>query len=643
MTSGSGDTLIRGENRFSVNLLLADPSLAKEIIPETAGVYFFEDVKGSVLYVGKAINLKRRLMSYLKPPLPLKIASMINKSVTFEFIVTRNEKEALLLEANLIKKFRPPYNVVLRDDKNYPSIRIDVKEPFPRLETVRRIKKDGAFYFGPYPSPRAMNDVVKILRKVFPLRKCPGRVFMKRHRPCINYDLGLCLAPCAGKISQKQYHTIVRDLIRFLNGDHQRLKEKLLGEMQQAADRLEFEKAATIRNRLFALDALMEKQAVISRRRDNKDVLGYFSDGEHAFISIVYVRSGIITGHKNFDVSMAFDRSRIFSSFISQYYDIYPFVPEEILTSEEVEDKSELENYLAELRGAAVVINCGGKNDEDRELIELALSNAKEHARATLSHSSSRLENLESLKDILGLSEIPQTVACVDISNLQGKHTIGAVVVFRHGVPASWLRRTYFLGEAADQNDPAMIQATIERLTTEEPSLFEEIDLLMVDGGRAQLQGALRAIENLLKNDTEASGLASSKNVRKVPVLIAIAKERGLDIKPERLLAEKLYLANIPEPILLSRHPKVRNLLQMIRDEAHRCALSAYQEEHRRALHASVLDNIKGVGPKRKKLLIKRFGDVESISQAKLEDLLAIPGIPEDVAKSIYEFFHSKR
>lgn len=626
-----------GENRFSVSVLGEGVSSSKDLIPEVTGVYFFEDARGSVLYVGKAVNLRRRLLSYFRPPLPLKTASMMKKAVAFEFVITRNEKEALLLEAQLIKKLRPPYNIILRDDKNYPSIRISLRDPFPRLETVRRVRRDGAFYFGPYPSAHAMGEVVRILRKAFPLRKCPGQNLVKRQRPCINYDLGLCLAPCAGKVTQRQYHVIVRDLIRFLNGDNHVLKEKLTREMREAAEKLEFEKAAIFRDRLIALDAIMERQAVVLRKRLNRDILGYFPEGDHAFISIVYVRSGIITGHKNFHLSgLAEDQNSAISSFISRYYDTYPFIPDEILLPVSVEEREGLEEYLSEIRGAQVTIICGANDDNERELLDLALSNAKEHAKATLSHSNSWQESMKLLRDLLNLDPASQTIACVDISNLQGKYTVGAVVIFKSGFLSPRFCKTYPLGELTEQNDPAMIQTTIEKLATEDPILFKEIDLLMVDGGRGQLHGAMKAVEDNRRKNLDGDS-------EKFPAVLAIAKERTLDTKHERLLAEKLYLPYVADPIPLSDYPKVRKFLQMIRDEAHRCALNAYQREHRKALHASTLDSVKGVGPKRKKILLKFFGSIEAIKQAEFEDLLTIPGIPEEVAKNIYEFFHPNR
>lgn len=633
MRSEFGEGFKLGENRFPVSAIVDQTPSLRGIVPEAPGVYVFQDAKGSVLYVGKAINLRRRLLSYGRPPLPLKVASLIKKAKSFEFIVTRNEKEALLLEAQLIKKFRPPYNVVLRDDKNYPAIRINVREPFPRLEMVRRVKRDGAFYFGPYPSPHAIHEVVKILRKAFPLRKCPGKTFMKRSRPCINHDLGLCLAPCVGKISQKQYHLIVRDLIKFLNGDDKILREKLTAEMKQASEQLEFEKAAVLRDRLFALDALMERQAVVSHKRVNRDVIGHYSEDGHSSISVVYVRGGAITGHKSFDVSSASgDDTQIIATFISQYYDIYPFIPEEILLPIEIEEREELTQYLEELRGAPVAILCGPQDEEDRELLELAQANAREHARAVASHLAYQQENLLLLQELLGLEFTPETIACVDISNLQGKYTVGAVVVFKNGVPTPKWYRSYLLGEFLEQNDPAMIESTIKKVATEDPAVFREIDLLMIDGGKTQLQGAMKALKFV---GSEEDGAIKSR-----PALVAIAKERSLDFKLERLEAEKLYLPQESDPISLANHPEVRKFLQTIRDEAHRCALVAYQREHRRSLQTSILDAIRGVGSKRKKLLLKHFGDVEAISRARLEDLLAIPGIPEDVARNIYEFFH---
>ncbi len=607
--------------------LLAKETLATNQLSEEPGVYIFKDPKGDVLYVGKSSNVKRRLLSYLKAQPSSKTASMLKKASHFGFILTQSEKEALILEAQLIKKFRPPYNVVLRDDKNYPLIKIDPSEKFPRIEITRIFKRDGAFYFGPYPSVQALKEVLKFLRRAFPLRKCSTNTFIKRERPCLNYDIGLCLGPCSGKISPQEYRKVVRDLINFLNGQDSTIKEKLFEEMKRASENLEFEKAALYRDRIKAIDLMMERQSVItSEDVSSKDVFGFYLEEDRSIAFIIFIRQGAISGQRHFDISNAIGSEKeIVESFIKQYYELHPFIPEEIVLPIEIETKEILEKYLEELRGGPVTISFG-KTEHDKRLLEMASKNAINHAK--MASLEAELMNLRAnkLKEFLGLDFLPELIGCLDISNLQGKHTVGAVVVFKKGIASPELYRAYTFESVDKPNDPVMIKLTLKRFIEEEEELFSSLDLLIIDGGKSQLKGALEALDGFYHNK---------------PFVVAIAKDRTLNSKVERLLSEKLYIPGSSEPLSLPE--EILRFIQKIRDEAHRFALKNYQKVHRKFLKASILDNIKGIGKKRKEILLKYFKDIEAISKAQLEELMAIPGISPKVAKNIYEFFHPLR
>ncbi|SFM42427.1 Excinuclease ABC subunit C [Thermodesulforhabdus norvegica] len=548
------------------------------------------------------------------------------KAKFLEFIATADEYDALIMESQFIKKFRPPYNVVLRDDKNYPSLRIDPSEDFPRLEVVRRVKRDGALYFGPYTSASTLKEAIRTLRKAFPLRICRSGKPPIRSRPCLNHDMGLCSGPCCGLIAREAYRSIVNELIQFLTGKADRVRLELELRMKEAAEQLDFERAALYRDRLKAVEAITQKQYVVGRSTVDLDVLGIWNEDASFHVTVVFVRQGIITGQKNLDISNAQGTTEeIIGSFIRQYYTGTSFIPDEIIVPVNLDDRDSLESFLGNLRGKKVNIGRAVKGYR-KELLELAQKNAREHALAKLKTLEHRQSALSKLTELFGLSKLPRLIACVDISTLFGRHTVGGIVVFRDGLPDPSLYRAYDLDNTSLQGDPAMMAYTLKRFREEEPLIFGSLDLLVLDGGKGQLSAVL----DLIKTFPEAS-----------PPVIALAKEKTGDSRNERLLLEKVYVPGLSEPISLEKEPEVLRLLQLLRDEAHKFALTNYRKKHRSFLTHSVLDSIPGIGPKRKALLLRHFGDVNLIRDAELDDLLTVPGLPTSLARRIYDFFHS--
>ncbi|MFP5213605.1 MAG: excinuclease ABC subunit UvrC, partial [Acidobacteriota bacterium] len=413
--------------------------LSKKIsaFPNLPGVYLFKDGEGTVLYVGKAKDLRKRVSSYFRNngQTNAKTRILVSKAVDLEFVVTGTEKEALLLESNLIKKHRPRYNVILRDDKNYPVLRIDPREPYPRLDIVRRFQKDGALYFGPYPSSYAVHEIVKLLNQMFPLRQCKGRKLVPRERPCLNYAMGRCLGACAGKISQENYQKMAEEVILFLQGKTDALQQRLRQRMDEAAESLEFERAAFYRDRLNSIGEMLEKQHVISDRFLNQDVIGIHQEGEGTEMVVLFIRQGVIIGQKSFDLKDAQgEKDELITEFIQQFYGESQYVPDEILVPVELEAAPVLEEWLSDLKGKHVRL-WPVKRGERLHLLEMAESNARERFASRRKWQARDLSMLDNLQRILKLPRTPARMACVDISNIQGQHAVGGIVVFDKGQP----------------------------------------------------------------------------------------------------------------------------------------------------------------------------------------------------------------
>ncbi|NLI82970.1 MAG: excinuclease ABC subunit UvrC [Deltaproteobacteria bacterium] len=592
--------------------------------PNLPGVYLFKDEHGDVLYVGKARDLKKRTSSYFRSagPAQVKTRVLLTKASHLEYVVTPTEKDALLLESSLIKKHKPRYNVTLRDDKSYPSLRIDLREPYPRLEVVRRFQRDGALYFGPYPSAHAVRETVKLLHQVFPLRLCRGRKLIPRERPCLNYSLGQCLGACAGKVTQQDYRAMVEEVILFLQGKTDVLQSRLRKRMEDAARALEFEKAASHRDRLRSVLSVLEKQHIVSDRQENRDVIGVYQDEAGTELAVLFVRQGVVIGQRSFDLGDAQgERGELITAFIQQYYEEGRHIPEEILVPESLEAGDLLQDWLGEARRKRVRIRAGHRG-ERRKLLEMAESNARERAVSRRKWQNRDAVLLGALQRTLKLPKLPQRMACIDISNIQGLHAVGAVVVFADGRPDPRFYRHFRIRGKQEPDDPAMMAEVVERLFGQEPGFLESLDLLVLDGGKGQLNRVYQLLGEL--------GLEG-----RVP-LISLAKEREAEIGQKgRGMYEKVYMPGRKNPVFLNRTPDVLHLLQRLRDEAHRYAISRYKRRHRRNLLTSVLDAIPGIGPARRQSLMESFGSVETLRHATVEEVSRVPGISQDLAESI--------
>jgi excinuclease ABC subunit C len=596
-------------------------------LPHNPGVYLFKDGEGEVLYAGKARDLKKRVSNYFRDirQLDIKTRSMVAKASDLEFVVTSTEKEALLLESSLIKKHRPRYNIILRDDKNYPALRIDLRDPFPRLEIVRRFKKDGALYFGPYPSALAVRETLHLLTHMFPLRHCKSRQLQPRRRPCLNYALGRCLGACAGKVTQPDYHKAAEEVVLFLRGKTDALQQQLKESMLAAAAGEEYERAALYRDRLQAIATTLEKQHVFSSRFADQDVLGIHQDDAGTELAVLFVRQGMLVGQRSFDLHEARGGQReLLTAFIQQYYGGDRFVPEEIVVPTALEEARLLEEWLSELKGRRVHILAAQRGDR-RHLLDLARENARERLLSRRKWQEGSAETLERLQSVLHLPRLPRLMACVDISNLQGRYAVGSMVVFQDGKPDKSRYRRYRVREQAEPDDPAMMAEIVTRFLDEEAQIAAHLDLLVLDGGKGQLN----RIHHLLQE----------RGVSEELPLIALAKETEADVGLEgRGSFDKVFLPERKNPLYLNRMPDVLHLLQRIRDEAHRFAISYYKKRHRTEHLASLLDTLPGIGPKRRQLLIKTFGSLENLRQAALADLVAVPGIPAALAQKILDF-----
>ncbi len=591
--------------------------------PHLPGVYIFRDADRKVLYVGKARDLRKRIGNYFRTgeAVSIKTRIMLGHAADLEYAITPTEKEALLLEASLIKKYRPRYNVILRDDKNYPAIRIDPREPYPRLDIVRRFHKDGALYFGPYPSAHAVRETLKYLHQLFPLRLCRGRKLHPRERPCLNYSMSQCLGACAGKISEADYLKMVEEVVLFLQGKTDVLQQQLRTRMEEASEALEFERAAFYRDRLRNVAATLEKQHIVSDRFLDQDVIGIHQEEDKTELVILFIRQGVHSGQRSYDLKEAQgEPAELISAFIQQYYFEGKMIPDEVLVPVELESETVLAEWLSESKGKRVRV-WAVKRGERRHLLDMAQNNARERFASRKRWQRRDNALLESLQRLLKLPRSPERIACVDISNLQGQHAVGAMVVFDKGHPDKDSYRHFRIRVKAEPDDPAMMAEVIERLITNNAELAASLDLLLLDGGKGQLNRIVRLIGELDFSD-------------RLPVA-SIAKERDNDVGDKgKGFYEKIYLPGRKNPLFLFRYPDILHLLMRIRDEAHRFAISHYKHLHRSAFLTSALDSIPGIGPKRRQALLQHFGSLEALRDATVEQLEET-SLPRAAAESV--------
>ncbi|MDR3566781.1 MAG: excinuclease ABC subunit UvrC [Syntrophobacteraceae bacterium] len=591
--------------------------------PHLPGIYIFRDESGTVLYVGKARDLRKRIGNYFRSgeAVDVKTRIMLAKAADLEYALTSSEKEALLLEASLIKKYRPRYNVVLRDDKNYLSIRLDPRDPYPRLDIVRRFQKDGALYFGPYPSARAARDTLKYLHQLFPLRLCRGKKLLQRDRPCLNFSMGQCLGACAGKVSRDDYMKMVEEVALFLEGKTDVLQRQLTQRMQEAAEALHFELAAFYRDRLRNVAATIEKQHIVSDRFVDRDVLAICQEEDRTELVALFVRQGVHSGQRAFDLKEAKgDKAELISSFIQQYYYLGGFIPDEVIVPVSLDSETVLAEWLSEMKGRRVRVWAAQRGDR-KHLLDMAEANARERLNSRSRGQKKDTAILGALQRLLRLPRPPERIACVDISNIQGRHAVGAVVVFENAQPDKNSYRRFRIRLKDEPDDPAMMSEVITRLFENDAELAASLDLLLLDGGKGQLNTIVRLFEQI--ETPEPLPIAS------------IAKERDADIGEKgKGLYEKIYLPGRKNPLFLHRHPDILHLLQRIRDEAHRFAITHYQNVHRTSLLTSALDAIPGIGPSRRQMLLQRFGAIDAIEEATLLELESA-GLPRNVAQSV--------
>ena len=597
------------------------------MLPDSPGCYLMKDDTGTIIYVGKAVNLKNRVRSYFRDTAHTpKVAAMIAHIDDFEILLCETNLEALILECNLIKQHRPYYNILLKDDKHYPYLKADLREPFPRLELCRRMEKDGAKYFGPYIGASAVRQVIEAVRGVFPLRTCRQTLPAKTpKRPCVNYDIGRCMAPCAGKCTQEAYGEMMRGVLSFLDGDYAEVIRRLKAEMGAASEAMRYEQAARIRDRIRDVEGLMERQ--IATRTDNseQDLIAVSMDGLDAMVQVLYVRGGRMIGGDHFPLpgEGGEDPGEVTAGFMTQYYENAGMIPRNILCQTlQEETREELEAWLRTKKGGAVTVAVP-RRGEKHELVLLAEKNArdalkKRNARRTV-HEERTVGAAANLGKILGMDRYPRRIEGYDISNTQGEQSVSSMVVFIDGEPAKKEYRHFRIKTVEGANDFASHYETMqrryahairEREEGKENGKFTDLpDLILIDGGPQQLRFARQALLDLGITPPAMFGLA------------------------ERL--EEIWLPGAEEPIVLDHHTPELQLVQRIRDEAHRFGIIHHRVLRARAFTHSALEDIPGIGPKRRKELLKAFGSLKAVRAAEKEDLMKVPSMTEPAADAV--------
>jgi excinuclease ABC subunit C len=585
----------------------------------TPGVYIMRDNQGAILYVGKARNLKKRLQSYFQKHRPHdpKTMLLLTKVDAFETILTHTEKEALILESNLIKRHRPRFNVVLKDDKRYPSLRLNIADPYPALTVVRKIRNDGSLYFGPYASSGAVRQTIKFINKTFKLCKCRCETFRKRSRPCLNFQMGLCMGPCFQQVSPEAYGEIVKEVIAFLRGRTPALLRKLKKQMLQAAQNQDYETAAILRDKMFALEQTLEKQVSVTTDFKDRDVIGLLVDGELSAFTLLRVRGGFLLGSRNFVFENAVGAEpEQMGAFIRQYYDSAPHLPRQIVVNCLPSDQDLIEEDLQEKKSAKVVIMTPQRGEKEK-LIQMALQNARHAAHEHRNQKDSRSELLARLQNRLHLERLPRRIECFDNSNLAGTDPVSAMAVFENGRPRPDAYRRYKMGPSGKPDDYALMAEVIRRRFGKADAGRPWPDLLLVDGGKGQLNVARAILAELdLTGQFDVAGIA----------------KKDSDLGEQH---DKIYLVGRANPVQFGRDADILLFLQHIRDEAHRWAVSFQRRRRHGASLHSLLDDIQGIGPKRKTQLLQHFGGLERMRAASPQELQAIAGISEKLALAI--------
>jgi len=601
-----------------------------ENLPTNPGVYLFKDPKGVILYVGKAGNIKHRVSSYFqkREGMDVKTLAMLEKVADIDTIVTDTEKEALILENNLIKAHRPRYNIKLRDDKTYPCLKLSMEEDFPTLTIVRRIKKDGSIYFGPYPSATSLKETLRVIRRLFPIRTCPDTKFSSRLRPCINYEMDRCSGPCCGKIDRDQYREIVYQMKMFLEGKNSDLIENLKEKMEEASNELQFEKAARIRDQIEHIEHVIEKQKIVSGDFVDQDVVGFHRQDHTIIIYLLFVRAGKLLGGKGFTFpSTGIPEEETLSSFLRQFYHEGKFIPDQILIPKAIVELDFLERWLTDLKGKRVRLLVPAKGDK-KHLLLMASENAEKFLLAETEMEKDRERLLEMLREKLQLKKIPRRIEAFDISNIQGAHAVGSLVSFENGKPKKEGYRHFKIKTIEGADDYGMMYEVLLRRYKKALEEKDLPDLVLVDGGRGQLNVAQEVFKELQIRDVD---------------LIGLAKERmpGTGRSLHRgNTEEKVFHPQYKEPFVLGRQSPLLHYLDRIRDEAHRFAITHHKKVRGRETIKSALAGIAGIGKVRERELLRFFGSMEKIREASEEELARAPKMNQKSAGALYDFFH---
>jgi|Deesub1362A_J573_1020465.scaffolds.fasta_scaffold00302_35 excinuclease ABC subunit C len=595
-------------------------------LPESPGVYLMRDAEGNILYVGKAASLRHRVRSYFGAGLKLspKLQRMVTRVADIDFYVTSSEQEALILELNLIKRHHPRYNVRLKDDKTFPYLKIDTSEEWPRVHFTRRLEQDGARYFGPFASAKSVRQTLKVLKGIFPFRHCTKKITGTDARACLEYHMGRCLGPCIGATSQKEYAEVIKNVIFFLEGKHEKIARELEQKMNQASEALEFEKAALYRDQLQAINKVVEGQRIAATVRGEQDVIAFAQDKDQAYVQVFFIRNNKLTGRESFVLqgTQHEEPAQIMTSFIKQFYSSSPNIPPRLVLQHPAEDISVLAEWLQSRRGGKVEIQVP-RHGHKKQLVDIVAENARqglEQLKIKQLATPKELEAaLDEIEKELGLPRSPLRMEAYDISDIQGTAAVGSMVVFERGRAKPAHYRRFRIKTVSGANDYAMLQEVLKRRfkhlgeETSSPDAWAMVpDLVLIDGGKGQLNAALAALEEV--------------GVSSIPIA-SLAKEN-----------EEIFLPQRSSPIVLPHSSPGLKLLQRLRDEAHRFALGYYQRLRRRETFASAFDDMPGIGPKRKRALLKRFGSIQAIREATIEELAATEGMTKNLARRVKEY-----
>ncbi len=601
-----------------------------QAVPESPGVYMFRDNKSQVIYVGKALRLRDRLRSYFTPGYAqtARVAELIRKANDFEFVTTANEVEALVLENNLIKNYRPRFNIRLKDDKNYLYLKLPVTEEFPRVHYSRRVQNDGALYFGPYTSALSLRSTVKSIRQLLPFRTCSDEIF-KQGKVCLDFHIKRCPGPCERRITSDDYKARINEVALFMEGRSDILVRELKQRMEDAANRLDFENAARYRDQLQSIERIADRQKVLTRGRDDQDIVAYARSGNDVYVEVAYVRQGKMVGHDGHALDGAADASEpeLLRGFMLQYYSSATHVPRDVVLPGPVDEPELITGWLSQKRGRPVTIEIPQRGRK-RALVTQLEETAKQELqqmRIQADYDRSRTEPmLAALAEALDLESTPRRIECYDISNIQGDSAVGSMVVFEDGRPRNEHYRHFRIKYVPGPNDFAMLQEVLRRRLErlEQAQRREEADivgdrsftsrpdLILIDGGKGQLSAALEVLES--------AGYAD------IPTF-ALAKER-----------EEIFAPGRVDPIVQERNSPGMFLVQRIRDEAHRFAITHHRKVRARKALTSPLDSVEGIGPARKRALLRHFGSVQAIREAPVDEIVKL-GIPERLAMRLKE------